>query len=376
MRSAASGGRATRPLVLLGRPLDDDFAPDPALEKVLASCEVLVLGDDEPRRDRDVLERVEIAVTGFEREAPRASLPFAEMKQLALVHSLIAGIEDLLDVGLADRNVVLTNSAGCYANGIAEYVLSIVVGLLRGLPPLFLASKRAEWREQPLGRELASSRLGIVGYGGIGRRVGELARSVGAEVWAVTRRAAVHSAVGQYGVATASGIPSASAPASSGQGEPLEARQAGGVRVSGLSDLHDLLGWSDIVVLATSLNPGSRGLLGRAELARLAEGAFLVNVSRGEVLDEAALVDALSSGSLGGAVLDTTAVEPLPPDHALWQLENVWITPHMAGGTREGRSRVVELLAYNLHCYLEGRQSELRNVIDFALELSGPPRVG
>ena len=153
----------------------------------------------------------------------------------------------------------------------------------------------------------------------------ELARSAvakEAEAWAVTCRAAVHRPAWPYGVATATGMPGAPAGANIRQGEQLETHWAGDVRVSGLSDLRDLLAWTEIVVLATSLNPSSRGLLGRAELTRLAKGTFLVNVSRGELLDEAALVDALSSGSLDGAVLDTTAVEPLPHDHALWQLEN------------------------------------------------------
>ncbi len=350
--------------MLLGRPLDEDFAPSAALEEVLSRCEVLVLGassnagadDLADLRAAGALSRVEIVVNGFERESERAALPFDELEHLMLVHSLTAGVEDLLAVGLHERKIALTNSAGCYANGIAEYVLSMIVALLRDLPPLFVASARGEWRAHRLGRELASCRVGVLGYGGIGRRVAELAAGWGAQVWCVTRRPAAHV--------------DARDPHLTGPGT---------VRLSGLERLPEMLAASDVLVVAAGLNPTSRRLLGAGELAALPAGALLVNVARGDVLDEPALVEALSSGALGGAVLDTTAVEPLPAEHPLWRLDNVWITPHIAGGTEEGRTRVADLLAHNIACCVEGRLDELRNVVDIAAELGlrpSEPRAG
>jgi phosphoglycerate dehydrogenase-like enzyme len=356
---------AAPPVLLLTRQPDEDLPPDAALDAALARYEVLVLGEAgvEPLASRD-LDRVEVLVTGFKREVPRASLPFAEMERLSLVHSVIAGVEDLLGVGLAERRVMLTNSAGCYARPIAEYAFSAAVCLLRGLPELFHAARRAEWLEHGLGRELGTSRLGVVGYGEIGRRVGELARAAGAEVWAITRRPSLHWGDGTAGSGADGG----------GTSDPttIDDAAAAGVRVSGLDDLRTMLAWSDIVVVATSLNPTSTGLIGTAEFAAMRPSSYLVNVSRGEVLDEPALVAALSAGAIRGAVLDTTVVEPLPADHPLWRLPNVWITPHIAGGTHEGRARVAELLAANLTSYAEGRFGALRNVVDFATEFGRP----
>jgi phosphoglycerate dehydrogenase-like enzyme len=357
MSSGDGSARAARPVLLLCRPTGEDFAANPALDEALLRYEVLALGEDgvDALRHSGDLARVEVVVAGFEREAPRSSLPFAEMERLALVHSVIAGVDDLLELGLGERGVVLTSSAGCYAGGIAEYVVAVAICLLRRLPGLLVASSRGEWLEHSLGRELASSRIGVVGYGGIGQRVAALAGGMGSEVWSVTRS------------------PQPGGRAAARDGGPD--RDDGGrlARVSGLADLGAMLAWSDVVVVATSLNPTSRGMIGADELAVMSPASYLVNVSRGPVIDEPALLAALTEQRLAGAVLDTTDVEPLPPGHPLWHLPNVWITPHIAGGTHEGRARVAALLATNLTRYAEGRLDELENVVDIAKELGHPP---
>jgi phosphoglycerate dehydrogenase-like enzyme len=220
-------------------------------------------------------------------------------------------------------------------------VLAGIVTLFRRIPDLYCAKRIGSWMALELGREVAGSPVGIVGNGGIGRRVAERATSAGADVWAIRR-------------------------------DPLrtdEHENSSGVRVSGLDSLHAMLDVSDAVVLATSLNTSSRHMFGDREFAAMKRSAFLINVSRGSVIVEEALVGALDSGSIAGALIDTTVTEPLPTDSRLWSVANLWITA--AGGTREGRARVFSHFEWNLSCYRRGSFGELRNVVDIARELRG-----
>ena len=128
---------------------------------------------------------------------------------------------------------------------------------------------------------------------------------------------------------------------------------------------------SDAVVVATSLNPSSRHLFSEREFAAMKRTAFLINVSRGAVIEEEALRGALELGVIAGALIDTTVIEPLPSNSTLWSARNLWITPHMAGATRESRARTISLLQWNLSCYRRGSLGELRNVVDVAREFNG-----
>jgi phosphoglycerate dehydrogenase-like enzyme len=142
-------------------------------------------------------------------------------------------------------------------------------------------------------------------------------------------------------------------------------RQAGGDGVDELlppSDLHYLLSQSDYVVIAVPLTPESRGLIGGAELAAMKPTARIVNIARGAVIDQAALIAALKAGRIAGAALDVFEQEPLPPESELWSLENVILTPHISGGTPVYMKRAVALFCDNLRRYLDGEP--LLNAVD------------
>jgi phosphoglycerate dehydrogenase-like enzyme len=254
---------------------------------------------------------------------------------------MTAGIENLLAAELLERRVLVTNASGAYAGAMAEYAFSAMVMLARRLPELLVAAADREWRDpHPLGRELSGQRLGIVGYGGIGRALARLSSAAGMSVWGLRRQAA------------------------RAEDDPAE-------RVLGPGDLGELLAASDFVVVAASLNPSSRGLLAHAQFEAMKPGAFLVNVSRGALVDESALAVSLRSGRLAGAVLDVTAIEPLPAESELWHAPNLWITPHMSGGTLESRARAFQILLTNCRAYVDERPDAMVNRVDLAREL-GP----
>jgi phosphoglycerate dehydrogenase-like enzyme len=267
------------------------------------------------------------------------------MPRLRWIHSMTAGVDPLLSPEIAERGLLVTNAAGAYGVAIAEYAFAALVLLARRLPDLLLAGRRHEWPEHELGGEIAGKLVGIVGYGGIGRHLAQLCSGAGARVWGLRRR-----------------------PQAGGRGAAERVLEAGG--------LDELLRSADLIVIAASLNASSRNLLGRRELALTKPGALLVNVSRGAVLDEAALLAALHEGRLAGAVLDVTRQEPLPADSPLWEAPNLWITPHISGGTRESRARVLEGFIANLRRYAAGQVEGMANPVDLALELEPGRAVG
>jgi phosphoglycerate dehydrogenase-like enzyme len=314
--------------------LEDDFDLARDADGVLDRIDLQVAADPGPEVDG-----AEILITGLTTQTTPGAVFAAAMPRLRWVHSLTAGIEDLVSEELLRRGVVVTNGAGAYATAIAEYAFAAMVMLARSLPQLVVAHAEGGWvEEHPLGSELAGKRVGIVGYGGIGRAVAGLCCAAGMSVWGLRRR-------------------------------PAAGDQAPAERVLTSEDLSELLAESDFIVLAASLNTSIRGLLGPAEFEAIKPGACLVNLSRGALIDEAALASALKSGRLAGAVIDVTVVEPLPQSSELWRLPNLLITPHMSGGSRESRDRAFDILLANLGHYLAGHPEEMANVVDLKREL-------
>jgi phosphoglycerate dehydrogenase-like enzyme len=257
--------------------------------------------------------------------------------RLRWIHSGAAGVASLLHPELVESDIVLTNSAGVHAQPIAETVIGMMLYFARGFDHALRAQTRAVWDPEPFERtdsgvrELSGATLGIVGYGGIGRAVAERARALGMRVIAAKRRPAADYAV-----------------------EIL----------SGDGALERLLEQSDIVVLSLPSTPMTRGMIGARELAGMKPGAVLINVARGDIVDEAALLDSLTSGLLRGAGLDVFTREPLPADSPLWRMPNVLITPHVSATSPNFWERESELILDNLERYLAGR--DLRNVVDTA----------
>ncbi|TET95738.1 MAG: D-2-hydroxyacid dehydrogenase [Dehalococcoidia bacterium] len=258
--------------------------------------------------------------------------------RLRWVQLTAAGVEDLLDSELASARgrIILATASGIHAVPIGEYVMGAMLAFAKGLPAAMRAQAERTWRPY-LAEELCGKTVGILGLGAIGGYTAKLAKADGMRVLAI-RRSVRRRAAG---------------------------REAGALDVDELlspSDLPYLLSQADYVVIAVPLTPESRGLIGERELRTMRPTARLINISRGAVIDEAALVRALKEEWIAGAALDVFQEEPLPPDSELWGMDNVILTPHISGGTPVYMERAVALFCDNLRRYLAGEP--LRNVVD------------
>lgn len=291
----------------------------------------------------EVWQRVEVLYTN--RVFPEPSLaPNVRWVQLHW-----AGVDHALNTPLLRQpGVQVTSLSGTSASQMAEYGVMMLLSLGHRLPDLVANQRRAEWPPDRWDRfsphELRGSTVGIVGYGSVGRQIARLLQGFGATVLA-TKRDAMHPEDTGY-------IPD-------GLGDP------GGDFVHRLypgQAIASMLRECDFVVICAPLTLQTRNLVGAAELAALRPGACLVDLSRGGIVDQAALLAALKEQKLSAA-LDVFPEEPLPPDHPLWKLPNVFITPHVAGNTPQYDTRAVALFAENLHRYLAGLP--LYNLVDF-----------
>jgi phosphoglycerate dehydrogenase-like enzyme len=282
---------------------------------------------DGPLDDVEVLLHGWLAPDAYERLLARAP-------DLRWVHSAAAGVERLLVPAGEARGLTITNARGVFSRPIAEYVLMMVLAVSRRLPQLLELAAERTW--QPLeGRELRDTTLGIVGFGSIGRAIAELAAPFGPRILA-TRRSAL-----------------------AGVDEPPPPP---GVVVGGPETFGDVIAASDFVILALPLTPATEDLVDDRVLALMKPTAWLVNVARGRLIVERALLRALREGTIGGAVLDTFREEPLQPDSAFYGLPNVIVTPHTSWSSGRVLDRTVELFAENLRRYVSGEP--LLNAVD------------
>jgi phosphoglycerate dehydrogenase-like enzyme len=243
---------------------------------------------------------------------------------LRWVHIHSAGADRPLYGELRSRGVQVTTSSGANAGVVAQTALAGVLALARRFPLLAAAQREHRWAPlfgSGLPRELEGQTAVIVGWGPIGQRLGMLLGALGLKVIAVRRSAA----------------------------------PVAGIESVGFDAFAQALPLADWLLLACPLTPLTRGLVDARALALLPPGAHLVNVARGEVVDEPAMVDALRSGRLAGAFLDVFAQEPLPADSPLWDMPNVIATPHSAGFSDGNEPRVARMFLDNLAAWLEGR---------------------
>jgi phosphoglycerate dehydrogenase-like enzyme len=269
--------------------------------------------------------------------------------QLCWLQLHSAGADHILDHPVLQSNISITTTSGIHATPIAEYVLASILAHRWRVPLWSHCQRERKW---PAGRwdlyarpELRDSTLGIVGYGSIGREVGRLAHAFGMRVLAL-RRLAGRTEQG-YAVEH-TGDPSGAVP------DRFYLPQA----------LHEMLAKCDYVVIALPLTPATTHFIGEAELRAMKSTAYLVNIARGSIVDETALIRALQEGWIAGAGLDVFEQEPLPPDSPLWELENAMLSPHVAGFTPRYDERAAELFAQNLARYVAGEP--LLNLIDRA----------
>ena len=257
---------------------------------------------------------------GVPREVFLAARP-----ELRWAHSTTAGVSSFLYPELVDSSVILTNSAGIHAAPMAETAIGMILHFARGLDYAVRAQQRGEWQQEPfIGatsqlREIAGSELVLLGLGGIGREVQQRAIALDMTVSALRSQ---HTR----------------------------------------AELEAALKRADYLVIAAPDTPKTRGLIGAAELALLKRTAVLINVARGSIIDENALIAALREQRLRGAGLDVFATEPLPETSPLWRMANVLITPHVSAVTPRFWDRQLKLILDNLAAYLTG--GSLRNVVD------------
>lgn len=238
------------------------------------------------------------------------------------------GAGKFVNLALAEeRGIQVTNTPG-YANvTVAEHVMAALLALTRRIPVLNADTHAGGWNQNLPAMDLNGLTIGLVGFGGIAQRVATLAQAFGMRVLVWTRTPARYAKPGL-------------------QIEFVE--------------MPTLLAGADVVSLHVAHTPQTEGLLGREELRQMRPGALLINTARGEVLDESALVDALTDGHLGGAALDVFHQEPLPPGGPLAALDNVVLTPHVAYNTPGASQRLLEISIDNLLGWFEGTP---RNVV-------------
>ncbi|HET8587589.1 MAG TPA: D-2-hydroxyacid dehydrogenase [Candidatus Limnocylindria bacterium] len=292
---------------------------------VSISAEGRVHDDDEA-----ALEAARVLFRGGLSEAVLEHL-LTRTPNLEWIHSVSAGVERVAIPGVLSRGLVVTNGRGVFSRPIAEYVVMMLLSIARRLPQLLELQRERTW--QPLGgRELSGLTLGILGFGSIGADVAALLQPFGTRILATRRHP-------ERGPGAASNVQLLSA-----------------------DRLAELLRASDVVLVALPLTEETAGVIGAEELQQMRPDAWLINIARGRLVDEAALRRALAAGSIGGAVLDVFTEEPLPIDSPLYGTPNLVLTPHSSWASDRVAERSIELFADNLRRYLAGEP--LHNVVD------------
>lgn len=269
---------------------------------------------------------------------------WSEATELEWIHVTAAGVDTLLFDELRDSDVVVTNARGVFDRPIAEYVLGAVLAHAKDSRTSFALQREHRWQHRET-RGIAAARALVVGTGSIGREIARLLRAAGMQVRGAGRVARADDP--DFGDVVAS------------------------------ADLADEVGWCDHLVLAAPLTSATRGLVDASVLSAMKPDAHLVNIGRGPLVEESALVSALRDNRIGGATLDVFDTEPLPTGHPLWDAPNVTITAHMAGDVVGWRETLAEQFADNARRWLAGEP--LVNVVDKKLgyipgDIPGDPR--
>ncbi len=292
----------------------------------------------------DILASTDILYTGQfvpEREA---------MPRLRWIQTHFAGVEHLLDQPLlTDEEIIVSTASGVHATTMTEFAFAMMLAFARKIPQMLRQQQKAEWPAERFNvfapRELRGATLGIVGYGSIGRELARVARAFGMEVLATKRDVMHPAAVNEY--------------AEPGTGDPE------GTCVDRLyppEATRSMAALCDFLVVTAPLTPETKGLIDADVFAAMKKTAVFVNVARGGLVDEEALVKALQTGQIAGAGLDVFMQEPLPASSPLWKLENVIISPHISGNTSHYQESAAEIFIENLERYLNNR--DLLNRVD------------
>ena len=259
-------------------------------------------------------------------------------KKLKWIHSTAAGIAQLTYPELRESGIFVTNPRGVFSVPMAEHTMGLLVAMARNFPDSVRFQDKSAWGQQQLWdkpqqlTELNGKVLLIVGYGSIGEELAKRAQAFGMRIWGVTR---------------------------SGTGENSFVE-----KILPARDLLHALPEADYLVIAAPETAETKHLIGAKEISRMKRGARLINVGRGSLLEESALIAALESGHLAGAALDVASQEPLPGNSPLWKAPNLFVTPHTSAVSDRLWQRETALLVELLELWFSGR--EMKNVVDLA----------
>lgn len=281
--------------------------------------------EDWLRQKADVADRVNV-VFGL-----RPFLWHKEMPNLVWCQQTGAGANWLLDMPeVVASDMILTNASGVHAVPISEHILALMLSLSRCIHRHVRSQIKRKWNRRGEVMELDGATMGLIGLGAIGEKTAEKAKALNMRVLGLRR--------------------------DPGQPSPFVEK------VFGPDGLHELLSQSDWVVLTAAMTAETRGMIGEAEFKAMKETAFIINIARGPVIREQAMIKALQEGMIAGAGLDVFETEPLPGDSPLWDMENVVITPHHAGATPKYMDRLLDIFTENLRRFQAGEP--LINVVD------------
>ena len=261
---------------------------------------------------------------------------FELAQKLKWIHSTASGIAQLTYPELRNSGVVVTNAGGVHKIPMAEHTLGAMIALARRFPDCFRAQNKRHWAQQDLWdakvrpREMKGSVVLFVGFGAIGQEVAKRAKPLGMKIWALTRSGQDNSDLAD--------------------------------RVFPAKDLEKALREADFVVLAAPETNDTHHMMGARQFALMKPTAYLVNVARGSLVHEAALIDALKRNVIAGAAMDVADTEPLPPRSPLWKVDNLFVTPHVSSASEHLWERQTALIVENLERWFSGR--ELLNRVD------------
>lgn len=258
---------------------------------------------------------------------------FRGAEKLRWIQSTAAGLDSMIDAPLAARGLMISNASGVHAPQVAEAAWALTLGLTRALPTYFRQQQQHHW-EWSTHFDLDGATAGIIGLGGIGRRYAQTAAAFGMRVLAVDAH------------------------------EPPKPDSVAALWP--LDRLDEMLAAADIVLISCPATEQTRHLINAERLACMKSTAFLVNIARGDIVDEVALAATLQGGLIAGAGIDVCATEPLPADSTLWDVPNLIITPHGAGLSPNRSRQLIQFFCQNLRRYLA--DEPLLNVVD--------PRIG
>jgi len=297
-----------------------------------------LLRDAAPDTDIVYVEPGKASTEQIERANAIIGYPSPKMmiyaKNLEWLQLASAGVDHILKGGVLPQNVLLTNASGCYGLAISEYMMGMVLSLFLNLPLYKENQLKHFWHDEGTVKSIFGSTALIVGLGDIGGEFAKRFKSLG--------------------------------------GHTIGIRRTGLTKPDYLDELYlidqldELLPRADVVTLSLPETPQTHKLFGKEKFALMKPGSILLNVGRGKAIDTDALCDVLNSGQLGGAAIDVTDPEPLPPEHPIWDAKNILITPHVSGNFNlpETYERVLKMCADNLGRYLRGEQ--LNNLVDFS----------